>query len=123
MRAFLSEQGMSRSQEMTPAIYKILRADEWAGFQSEGVFVGSPDDLRDGFIHLSFDDQVSGSAARHFSGETDLVIVCLDQKKLGSALRLELSRGGQKFPHLYRAMRREDVMEVKSWQDFSCRSQ
>ena len=53
---------------MTPVI-KLLRAAEWAQFQADGVFAGSPDDLRDGFIHLSTPEQAPGTAAKWFAGE------------------------------------------------------
>ena len=40
-------------------IYKILRQAEWTQLQITEVFDGSPDDLRDGFIHLSTAAQLS----------------------------------------------------------------
>lgn len=94
----------------TPAlVYKVLRAHEWAKFQSSGQFAGSPDDVRDGFIHLSTAEQLPGTLARHFSGEEGLVLVELDAAQLGASLRWEPSRGGSLFPHLYGVLRSSDV--------------
>ena len=90
-------------------IYKVLRAGEWDALRDEGVFRGAPVDLQDGFIHLSAADQVQGTLDRHFAGETGLVLVACDAEKLGPALRWEVSRGGARFPHLYRAL---DLSEV-----------
>ena len=38
---------------------------------------------------------------RHFHGQDDLVIVCINDESLGDDLRWERSRGGELFPHLY----------------------
>ena len=89
-------------------LVKIFRAPEWAAFRESGLFAGSPDDLRDGFIHLSSGDQVDGTLAAHFSGEAGLVLAEVDVME-DSALRWELSRGGAAFPHLYRPLHWADV--------------
>lgn len=86
---------------MTEPIYKIMPAADWEAAQAGGVYRGSADDARDGFIHFSTRDQVAGTLAKHFTGQTNLVLVEIDPVMLGSPLRWELSRGGQLFPHLY----------------------
>ena len=91
-------------------VYKLLRAEEWAAFRADGVFAGSPDDLRDGFIHLSAADQVAGTRAKYFADAPDAILLALDADALGPALGWEASRGGALFPHLYRAL---DLGEVR----------
>jgi uncharacterized protein (DUF952 family) len=66
-----------------------------------GLFAGSADDLRDGFIHLSTAAQAADTAARHFNGQEGLVVLSVDAAELGAALVWEPSRGGALFPHLY----------------------
>lgn len=95
-------------------VYKIFRRPEWDALVREGQSAGAPVDLADGYIHLSTAQQVMETAARHFRGESDLVLVALDTDRLGPGLRWEPSRGGDLFPHLYRALRREDVVWDKS---------
>lgn len=95
-------------------VYKIFRRSEWDLFMARGHSLGAPVDLADGYIHLSTAAQVTGTAARHFAGEGDLVLLALDADALGAALRWEPSRGGQLFPHLYRALRVDDVVWDKS---------
>ncbi|MXY34394.1 MAG: DUF952 domain-containing protein, partial [Boseongicola sp. SB0664_bin_43] len=34
-------------------IYKIFRAEEFEAFEEAGRTAGSPDDVRDGFVHFS----------------------------------------------------------------------
>lgn len=95
------------------AIIKLLRAAEWAQFQADGVFAGSPDDLRDGYIHLSTPEQMPGTAAKYFAGEVGAAALTLNADTLGDHLRWEASRGGQLFPHLYRPLRLAEVIEAK----------
>lgn len=97
-----------------PRVYKVLRGDEWRAFEAAGSFAGSPDDVRDGFIHLSSAEQLAGTIAKHFAGETGLWRIELDAHALGDALRWEASRGGAAFPHLYRAMAMGDVVAAVS---------
>ena len=82
-------------------IFKICRAAEWAQAVADGVFRGSAVDLRDGYIHFSTVAQVAETAARHFAGQSDLVLVAVDAAALGDKLKWEPSRGGALFPHLY----------------------
>ena len=82
-------------------IFKIVEREEWHAACRDGLYRGSPDDARDGFIHFSAAGQVQATAARHFLGVEDLILVAFDESALGDALRWEPSRGGQLFPHLY----------------------
>ncbi|HDR27664.1 DUF952 domain-containing protein [Rhodovulum sp.] len=95
-------------------IYKIFRRAEWDAFRAAGLTAGAPVDLADGFIHLSTAEQVTGTAEKHFAGESDLVLVAVAADRLGEALRWEASRGGALFPHLYRALSVADVVWDKS---------
>ncbi len=83
-------------------IYKIMTVAEWSAFQDNGYFAGSEVDLSDGFIHFSTADQMVETAARHFAGQDDLMLVWGDARGLRDSLRWEVSRGGAEFPHLYR---------------------
>ncbi|NLH79238.1 MAG: DUF952 domain-containing protein [Phyllobacteriaceae bacterium] len=82
-------------------LYKISGCDDWAAARAAGVFVGAPVDLADGFIHFSTATQVAETAAKHFAGRDDLVLVALAAEPFGDRLRWEPSRGGALFPHLY----------------------
>ncbi len=84
-----------------PIVYKICSLEEWREAERCGAYEGSPDDRRDGFIHLSAPHQVRETARRHFSGRDGLILVALDAAALGPRLNWEESRGGDRFPHLY----------------------
>ena len=59
------------------------------------------DDQRDGFIHFSTRPQLQGTLDKHYKTQEKVVIARFDPQALGPELRWEMSRGGQKFPHLY----------------------
>lgn len=82
-------------------IYKIVTAQEWDAALAEGRFDGSAVDRADGFIHFSSAAQAEETAAKHFAGQSGLLLVGVDEKSLGDALVYEISRGGALFPHLY----------------------
>lgn len=98
---------------MAKLIYKICPQSLWRQAEREGVLAGAPVDLADGFIHFSTGAQVRETAAKHFSGQDDLLLVAVDEEKLGEKLRYEISRGGQPFPHLYAPLPLSTVHWVK----------
>ena len=94
--------------------YKILTADQWAQFQTDGVFTGAPVDLADGYIHMSIADQLPETLAKHFAGQSGLVIATIDLAQLGNALKWEVSRGGALFPHYYDALPMAAVIKTET---------
>ena len=94
-------------------IYKICPTGLWLQAERAGVFMGAPVDLADGFIHFSTAAQVSETAAKHFSGQADLLLIAVNPDALGAALRYEPSRGGDLFPHLYGPLPLSAVRWVK----------
>jgi uncharacterized protein (DUF952 family) len=98
---------------VTQVVYKICRTDEWHDAERAGAFRGAAIDLADGYIHFSTAEQVAETAARHFVGASDLVLVAVATAALGPALKWEPSRGGALFPHLYGALALDAVLWVK----------
>ena len=94
-------------------IYKIVTEDEWQAARSAGAFRGAAVDLADGFIHFSTAEQVEETAARHFAGQANLLLVAVDSAALGDALKYEPSRGGALFPHLYGDLSFDAVLREK----------
>jgi 1,4-dihydroxy-6-naphthoate synthase len=58
----------------------------------------------EGFIHLSFSDQLAGTLQAHFDGVQRVALLELDRDSLAGAVRFETSRGGARFPHLFRPL-------------------
>jgi uncharacterized protein (DUF952 family) len=108
-RKSTSRQGFDR----VPSIYKICSASAWREAERSGVYRGSADDLRDGFIHFSTATQVAETARKHFFGQKALFLVEVDADVLGAALRWERSRHDELFPHLYGELDLGAVVDVR----------
>jgi uncharacterized protein (DUF952 family) len=93
-------------------IYKICTTSEWREAERGGLYRGSAVDRKDGFIHFSTAEQAADTAAKHFAGQTDLVLVTVEADALGNRLRWEASRGGALFPHLYGDLDLKPVVQV-----------
>lgn len=84
-------------------LYKILTREDYEA----GLRVGYPQttlDMGDGFVHLSTGAQVGETLRLHYKGVEGLYLfefAQADLEKATGALRWELSRGGQLFPHYY----------------------
>ncbi len=91
-------------------IYKICDESFWRAAESLGVFSGSADDLRDGFIHFSTAAQARETAAKHFAGRSGLTLIAFDSEALGPELLWEPSRGGALFPHLHRSLNPDEAL-------------
>jgi uncharacterized protein (DUF952 family) len=87
--------------DMPTIAFKILSRADWRRALAEGAYEGSPVDHADGYIHLSAVDQLAVTAAKHYAGQSDLVLVEVDLTALGDTLIWEPSRGGALFPHIY----------------------
>lgn len=96
-------------------IYKICPRPLWQQAERDGIFRGAPVDLRDGFIHFSTAAQLAGTAAKHFAGESNLLLIAVDADSLGPALAWENSHGRSsgKFPHLYGELPLSAVLRVE----------
>ena len=94
-------------------IYKICPAGEWRTAEQAGRFDGMASDRHDGFIHFSTASQAAETAARHFAGQGDLLLIAVDGDQFGQQLRWEVSRGGALFPHLYGDLPVDAVAWVK----------
>jgi len=107
---------------MPGMVYKVCSSADWFEAKRNGTYHGSPDDRRDGFIHLSTADQLAGTLEKHFSGpdgrgQPGLVLIAFEADALGPGLRWEAARNGALFPHLYapldtKAAARERPLDV-----------
>ena len=93
-------------------IYKIVPEKLWRAAEALAEFDGAPVDQADGFIHFSTARQVRETAAKHFAGQRDLLLVTVEAERLGKALKWEPSRGGDLFPHLYGKLQLAEVLRV-----------
>jgi uncharacterized protein (DUF952 family) len=98
---------------MKKIVYKICPETLWQDALEEGVFSGAPIDLQDGFIHFSTGAQATETASKHFAGQNDLLLIAIEEDILGDALKYEVSRNNDLFPHLYGTFSPDQVAWAK----------
>lgn len=90
-------------------LFRLAPAKDWERAREAGEYAGGDLDRRDGFLHLSTAAQVVETAAVHYAGVSDLVLLTIPAAPLAAALRWEVSRSGALFPHLYRPLKAGEV--------------
>ncbi len=94
---------------MAERVFHCVLAREWRATPAGASW--APSSLAaEGFVHLSFEPQLRGTLELHFPADEELYLLELDTERLEPSLRLEASRGGALFPHLYRALKLTDVL-------------
>ena len=98
-------------------ILHIVKRDEWEDAIRKKEY--APVSLAsEGFIHCSTAAQVVETANLFYRGQSDLVIVCLEEGQLSSRLIYEPTahagdqRADALFPHIYGPLNLEAVSEV-----------
>lgn len=89
-------------------ILHITSKTEWLEAQKRGEYV-APSLQSEGFIHCSTEKQVLHVANAFYRGQTDLVLLQIDEAKLNSGLKWEPPAGppapgistSDQFPHIY----------------------
>ncbi len=108
-----SASALYMSTAMTGAIefvYRLATAQEWFIARETGVAPTREIDERDGYMHLSTRDQALETARIHFAGATDLLALEISLGEIDGQLKFELApKRGEKFPHLYGALRTEHI--------------
>jgi uncharacterized protein (DUF952 family) len=75
-----------------------------------------PSLLTEGFVHLSFADQVDAAAARHFAPDDDLVVLTVDLDRLACEVVVEdLTGRGEAHPHAYGPLDRVAILAARSY--------
>ena len=103
-------------------IFHIVGRGEWDRAASEGRY--QPASLKsEGFIHCSTLAQLVETGNRFYRGRSDLLVLCIDERRIGFPLRHEASAlgagegNGERFPHIYGPL---DLAAVNQVIDFPC---
>ncbi len=98
-------------------ILHIVKRSEWEDAARKGSYepasVGA-----EGFIHCSTIEQLLDTANRFYRGQKDLIVVCIEERRLNAPLKFEApsmlnheKRDGL-FPHIHGALNLEAVIKV-----------
>ncbi|MBD1860369.1 MULTISPECIES: DUF952 domain-containing protein [Trichocoleus] len=97
-----------------PFIFHITSAPQWEQDQLAGIYQG--DTLAsEGFIHCSTLQQVEGVANRYFTGQTDLLLLCINSDQVQAEIKYKALVGDEEYPHIYGPLNLDAVTEVAPW--------
>jgi len=99
---------------MTARLFHVIEPAAWERWSASGGTWEPPSLASEGFVHLSFEHQVAGTLETHYAAARALVLLEIDLGRASDALVVEPSRGTEAFPHLYRALERDDVRSARS---------
>ena len=93
-------------------IYHVITKDLWKIAQDKG-FYEAPSLAIEGFIHFSKHEQVQGVLKRYYQGQTDLLLLQVEESKLTANLKYELAPSvNELFPHLFGPLNMDSVVTV-----------
>ena len=93
--------------------YHITTPERWAMFATKDYY-NAESLVTEGFIHASFAEQIAPTLAIHFKNVKKIIILTVDPSVLEAELRVEASRNGDLFPHIYGVLPMSAVLGVVS---------
>ena len=81
-------------------IFKIIDKEEGRKAKQTGAYNGSDNDIKDGYIHFSEEDQVPETLKKHYPNKENLILLRVNAFKLEHLL-WEQASNGDMYPHLY----------------------
>lgn len=99
---------------MMTSLFHITEDFSWERAQVAGVYQ-APSLATEGFIHLSDQSQVIGTANRFYLGQSGLVLLEIDRHRLTSKLQYDSVLDHGTFPHLYGPLNLDAVTHIFSF--------
>ena len=94
-------------------IYHITTENNWEIAEENGYY-DAPSLYEEGFIHMSQHHQVEGVKERYYKNVKNLILLHIDENKLTSPLKYELSPTiNENFPHLFGKLNLDAVISLE----------
>ena len=94
-------------------IYHVVNNTAWQKAMQQG-FYEAASLAAEGFIHTSKAEQVAGVLNRYYKGQTDLLLLHIDESLLTSTLQYELAPSvNEEFPHIYGPLNIDAVVKIE----------
>jgi uncharacterized protein (DUF952 family) len=91
--------------------YHITTPEQWAKFQDKNYF--EAESLHtEGFIHGSYTAQLEETLALHYKNVPQVFLLDINPSRLQVELKVEESRGGAFFPHIYGQMNKSAIDRI-----------
>ncbi len=94
-------------------IYHVTTNPKWRKALEQGFYEADSLAL-EGFIHCSKPEQVKGVLERYYAGQSDLLLLHIDETRLTAMLKYELAPSvNEEFPHIFGALNLDAVVETE----------
>ena len=95
-------------------IYHVVTKKAWSEALAQGWYAA--DSLyTEGFIHNSKKEQVAGVLQRYYKGQTDILLLHIEEAKLTAPLKYEMAPSvNEAFPHIFGKLNLDAVVEVEN---------
>ena len=81
-------------------VFKVIEKEEWVKAKEEGIYNGSANDLNDGYIHFSEEEQIRETLKKYYANKDNLILLKVHTLNLDHLL-WEQASNGDMYPHLY----------------------
>jgi uncharacterized protein (DUF952 family) len=91
-------------------IYHITTEGEW---KNSSEFFYSPSAFqKEKFIHCCSKEQLKGVLQRYFTGQRNLLLLTLDERKIKALLKYEPSTNNEMYPHIFGEINKDAIVEI-----------
>ena len=91
--------------------YHITTPEHWEKFKDQNIF--EADSLAtEGFIHGSYANQLEETLALYYKNVPQVFLLDINPSRLQVELKVEESRGGAFFPHIYGQMNKSAIDRI-----------
>jgi uncharacterized protein (DUF952 family) len=95
-------------------IYHVTTKENWDKALAAG-FYEAPSLHIEGFIHNSTAAQVQGVLERYYAGQTNLVLLHIEETKLTAELKYELAPSvNEEFPHIFGVINVDAIVKTEA---------
>lgn len=92
-------------------IFHITKQEQWDKAKLEGIYSGDTLDSQ-GFIHCSTFHQIVKVANALYHAQKELLLFCIDAKRVQSEIKYESNGSEEFFPHIYGPLNIDAVVKV-----------
>lgn len=93
-------------------IYHSTTPQDWQKFENLDHYE-SESLHSEGFIHASFAEQLNETLKLYFKDTEKVMILKIDEVNLDSEIRVEKSRNGEFFPHIYGRVNKSAIVFIE----------
>ncbi|MDV2996707.1 MAG: hypothetical protein N4J56_006361 [Chroococcidiopsis sp. SAG 2025] len=92
-------------------ILHITQRSQWEQARREGTYRGDTLDT-EGFIHCSTPAQIVKVANKFFFQHQELIVLCIDSRRVLVEIKYEESEPEEQYPHIYGSLNIDAVIQV-----------